>query len=85
MAYCWQSRGCDEEIWSRCPHNVPGKYSPCPIDCCFTSCDKPQHRQATVMEMLDSDADLNAPQKEQCRSCGFFLSTAPRISETVSE
>jgi len=77
--YCWQRRGCDPEMWERCPHNVAEKYSPCPIDCCYTACDKPQHRQAEIIEILDSDADLNAAQKEQCRACGFFLKTAPRI------
>ena len=33
MAQCWERRGCDEEMMSRCPHNIPGE--PCPADCRF--------------------------------------------------
>lgn len=82
MSFCWQVRGCDEEMWSRCPHNADdrGIYSPCPMDCCYTYCDKPQHEMATDINLLlDPYVDRTAAKKEQCRTCAFFLRTAPRI------
>lgn len=84
MAFCWQRRGCDEEMWSRCPHAVEDKYSPCPMDCCYTACDNPQHELATDLDLLlDPFVDRNAAQKEQCRSCVFFLTTAPKIEKVL--
>lgn len=79
-SYCWQERGCDEEMQSRCPHNSPDVYSPCPMDCCYTACDKPQHKQADPLTALDPYADRTAAQKEQCMWCEFFLKTAPKVA-----
>jgi len=73
-------RGCDPEMWERCPHAVPGVFSPCPADCCYTACDKPQHKVATDLDiLLDPNVDRRAAMKEQCMFCEFFLTTAPRI------
>ena len=41
MAQCWERRGCDEEMMSRCPHNIPGE--PCPADCRFAACTRSTH------------------------------------------
>ncbi|NTU88625.1 MAG: hypothetical protein HGA54_01775 [Actinobacteria bacterium] len=80
MAFCWEKRGCDEDMESYCPHAVPEKYSPCPADCCYTACSNPQHEIATDFGvLLDPTIDRNAVQKEQCRFCVFFLTHGPRI------
>ena len=45
MPKCWEMRGCDEEMQSYCPHNIPGE--PCPADCQFAACLRPTHAVAT--------------------------------------
>lgn len=85
MAYCWQARGCDEEMSSRCPHNVKGVFSPCPIDCCYTACENPQHEVAEPAVALASDVDRRAAAKEQCMWCTFFLKTGPRLVHSSAD
>ena len=58
MAQCWERRGCDEEMMSRCPHNIPGE--PCPADCRFAAY-TPDGR--LVCAMNDMDADTNRDRK----------------------
>ncbi|MBQ9691101.1 MAG: hypothetical protein IJV62_03230 [Eggerthellaceae bacterium] len=75
---CWDRRGCDEEMLSRCPHSVGNDY--CPAECKFATCDLPSHRQAVGLQILDNpDVDRNAAIKEQCRTCLFFIQHGPKL------
>ena len=77
---CWEIRGCDAEMMAGCPHaNNPG-YTPCPADCRFTDCLRPQHKIATdIALLLDATVNREAAIKEACRSCENFLKNGPRI------
>lgn len=80
MAFCWELRGCDEEMQSRCPHNTPGE--PCPPDCNFSACYRPTHEVAQGLAIFDNpDVDRSAPVKEICRVCTFFIKNGPVISK----
>ena len=82
MAVCWEMRGCDDEMQSRCPHNIPGE--PCPADCHFAACHRPTHKVATDMNLLlNPDRDYNASVKQVCRVCEFFLTNGPSVDETA--
>lgn len=84
MAHCWEIRGCDDEMRSRCPHAVANDN--CPPDCHFASCDRPTHVVTSNFELLfRTDIDRNANVKDICSFCEFFLSHAPAEKETVSE
>ncbi|MCL1799527.1 MAG: hypothetical protein FWG23_07310 [Eggerthellaceae bacterium] len=77
MASCWELRGCDEEMQSRCPHNIPGEA--CPADCFYTACDRPTHRlEQDLGILLNPDLDYEAAVKQVCRFCTFFLTQGPR-------
>ncbi|MBR2789201.1 MAG: hypothetical protein IKD70_01095 [Eggerthellaceae bacterium] len=76
MTFCWEMRGCDEEMQSRCPHNIPGE--PCPAECKFSACDRPSHAVVTdILELLNPDLDYDASAKEVCRTCRNFLTHGP--------
>ncbi|MEG1624319.1 MAG: hypothetical protein RR300_05610 [Raoultibacter sp.] len=76
MTHCWEMRGCDEEMMSRCPHNTPGE--PCPADCYFAACSRPTHKVATDFSLLlNPELNYNASVKEVCHFCEFFLSEGP--------
>ena len=60
MAQCWERRGCDEEMMSRCPHNTPGER--CPADCHFAACHRPTHH-VTMDPALIFRVDLD---REHC-------------------
>lgn len=78
MAHCWDLRGCDEEMQSRCPHNAPGE--PCPGDCNFAACYRPTHKVAYGLAMFDNpDVDRSVPVKEICRVCTFFIEHGPKV------
>ena len=80
MAFCWELRGCDEEMQSRCPHNVPGE--PCPSDCNFSACDRRTHQVAEGLAILDNpEVDRSAAVKEVCRACIFFIQNGPSIHD----
>lgn len=80
MSHCWEHRGCDEEMQSRCPHNRPGE--PCPPDCRFAYCTRPRHKVATDINLLLTlDVDRNAATKEACRVCEYFLTHGPSPEE----
>lgn len=73
---CWDKRGCDEEMQSRCPHNTPGEL--CPPDCHFAACLLPTHTVATDFEVLLNPAiDREVCVKEICRFCDFYLTKGP--------
>lgn len=77
MARCWETRGCDEEWMSRCPHALANDI--CPADCWNTVCERPTHVMATDPEvLLNPYIDYNAAIKETCRYCEFFLNNGPR-------
>ncbi len=76
---CWELRGCDEEMQSRCPHNIPGE--PCPAECKFSQCSRPTHDAVTdILDLLDPTLDYDASNKEVCRMCRFFIANGPRVS-----
>ncbi len=84
MAKCWELRGCDEEMQSRCPHNIPGES--CPTECNFSSCDRPTHKPVTdILDLLNPELDYDASVKEVCRMCTFFLQHGPKISESSAK
>lgn len=77
---CWNMRGCDEEMQSRCPHNTPGE--PCPADCHFAACSRQTHEVCTDFNvLLNPERDYDAATKEICRFCSFFLLNGPSMSE----
>lgn len=82
MAHCWEKRGCDEEMQSRCPHNTPGE--PCPADCHFAACVRDTHKVATDFDLLlNPELDYSASAKQICRHCEFFLKQGPALGEGV--
>lgn len=77
MPHCWELRGCDEEMQSRCPHNIPGE--PCPQDCHYAACRRPTHEFADPIDaLLNPSIDHSAAVKETCRLCTFFLEHGPK-------
>lgn len=79
MAVCWEMRGCDEEMQSRCPHNIPGE--PCPAECHYAACSRPTHKVARdITVMLNPDLNYDAAVKETCRVCEHFLTNGPDLS-----
>lgn len=79
MSHCWELRGCDAEMQSRCPHNVPGE--PCPQDCHYAACTRATHEFVDPLDALSNpDVDRRAAHKEICRMCRFFLSHGPKVS-----
>ncbi|MEF9841771.1 MAG: hypothetical protein RR955_04425 [Raoultibacter sp.] len=80
MAHCWEMRGCDEEMMSRCPHNIPGE--PCPADCHFAACSRLTHKVATDFNLLlNPELNYNASVKEICHFCEFFLTNGPLAAD----
>lgn len=79
MAKCWETRGCDDEMMSRCPHNKPA--FKCPAGCAFANCDRPTHVPSSdAMLIFDPRPDRDAAIKVQCTFCEFFLKNAPHIA-----
>jgi hypothetical protein len=79
MAKCWEVRGCDEEMMSRCPHNTPGE--PCPADCHYAACFRSTHVVATDFDLLlNPTLNYEAAIKEVCRFCENFLKNGPELS-----
>lgn len=80
MAFCWEKRGCDEEMLSRCPHNTPGER--CPADCHFAACFRETHHVSSDPALIFRvDLDRETCMKDICQFCEFFLTHAPRIKE----
>lgn len=78
MAKCWETRGCDDEMMSRCPHVNPTER--CPSRCAFAQCDRPSHAPSSDPALIfDPTVDRDAAMKEQCTFCAFFLTNGPRI------
>lgn len=78
MAKCWESRGCDDEMMSRCPHVRPTEK--CPARCTFAQCDRPSHVATSDPALVfDPWIDRNSAMKEQCTFCEFFLTNGPRL------
>lgn len=74
--FCWQMRGCDDEMQSRCPHNVPG--ATCPEDCYYSMCKRPTHQRAVGLDLLaNPDVDRSAAVRDVCRACMFFINNGP--------
>lgn len=77
---CWEMRGCDEEMMSRCPHNVPGE--PCPAECHFAACNRPTHKVCQDFTvLLNPERDYDAAVKEICRFCVHFLEHGPKVKD----
>ena len=84
MTICWEMRGCDEEMRSRCPHNIPGE--PCPAECKYAACSRPAHEPVTdILELLNPDLDYDASAKEVCRTCRNFLTHGPKLTPEARE
>lgn len=84
MALCWEMRGCDDEMQSRCPHNQPGE--PCPADCHYAACHRETHAVATDFELLlNPELDYEASVKEVCRFCEFFLTNGPAHADRTGD
>jgi hypothetical protein len=80
VAFCWEIRGCDDEMQSRCPHNTPGE--PCPADCHFAACSRDTHVVSTdVTVLLNPELDYEAAIKQICRFCEFFLKNGPQFDK----
>lgn len=78
MVVCWKTRGCDEEMQSRCPHNIPG--ATCPADCNYSLCDRPTRKVTTDLDLLfRDDIDHTECVKDTCKTCEFFLTHAPTL------
>ena len=76
---CWEQRGCDSEMQSRCPHNQPGE--PCPADCQFAACFRTAHKVATDFNIiLNPDLNYEAAVKQVCRICENFLLNGPFLT-----
>jgi hypothetical protein len=77
MAKCWEKRGCDDEMMSRCPHNNPEEK--CPSRCAFAQCDRPGHGSSSdPMLIFEPTIDRSAAVKELCTFCAFFLTNGPK-------
>lgn len=82
MGFCWETRGCDEEMQSRCPHNAPGE--PCPADCHYAACRRETHRVACDFSvLLNPDRDYESAIKQVCRFCEYFLENGPDINQGI--
>ncbi len=80
MERCWERRGCDEEMQSRCPHNTPGEA--CPADCHFAACHRKTHVVCDDFDvLLNPERDYEAAVKQVCRFCEHFLKHGPKLSE----
>lgn len=81
MTHCWQQRGCDEEMASRCPHAISSTDGLCVAGCYFANCGRPQHKHASNLDLLlDPSVDRSVAIKEPCTSCEFFLVNGPRLA-----
>jgi len=80
--HCWQQRGCDEELASRCPHAISSTDGLCVTGCYYTNCGRKQYRIATDLDiLLDPTVDRSAAIKEPCTYCEFFLLNGPRLAQ----
>ncbi|MDR0350387.1 MAG: hypothetical protein LBH64_02405 [Coriobacteriales bacterium] len=80
-ASCWQERGCDAEMASRCPHATSSADGLCVAECAYTACQRGQRKvTANFMLLLDPSVDRTAAIKENCLNCVFFLQNAPRAT-----
>lgn len=78
MAKCWEMRGCDDEMMSRCPHDNPGEK--CPARCAFAVCDRPSHVHTWDPQLIfEPSIDRREAKKETCTYCAFFLTHGPRM------
>ncbi len=78
MAKCWELRGCDEEMQSRCPHNIPNER--CPADCHFAACGRKTHVVTQNIDLLFRlDVDRSKCVKDICQFCEFFLTNGPTL------
>lgn len=84
---CWELRGCAglfglyEPMADECPHANDPHYAVCPATCTFSQCERPWHRLAGGLELLDPAVDRFQAVKEQCRTCAHFIAHGPRVGE----
>ena len=80
---CWETRGCEgpDNNFDHCPHAMlNGK---CAVDCRFAYCERPTHKQASALDILDPNVDRDAAVKEFCSMCTFFIQNGPRLADRV--
>lgn len=83
MGACWTQRGCDEEMWGRCPHAV-STWDMCPARCMFSKCDRPTHEECYDVDLLfDPAVDRMKAVKEVCTHCAHFLRHGPRVEPSA--
>jgi len=79
--YCWQKRGCDEEMASRCPFATSSADNVCSASCYYANCVLQQRSFPSNLDiLLDPTVDRSAAVKEPCTSCEFFLLNGPRLA-----
>lgn len=79
MAGCWATRGCDEELQSRCPHAIDPTEK-CPSGCFYAQCQRPTRKTTGDPELVfNPEIDRDAAAKESCTYCEFFLTKGPRL------
>lgn len=84
---CWELRGCaglfglHEPMEAECPHANDPRYAVCPATCAFSQCDRPWHKLAGGLDLLDPTVDRFQAVKEQCRGCAHFIAHGPRVGE----
>lgn len=87
VARCWELRGCAglfglyEPMERECPHATDPHYAVCPTTCTFSQCERPWHRLAQGLDLLDPTVDRFQAVKEQCRTCAHFIAHGPRVGE----
>lgn len=78
MAKCWETRGCDEEMQAGCPHAIL-ETDRCPSRCNFAMCDRSTHEVTSDPALIFATGiDRDAPVKEGCLFCAFFLTNGPK-------
>ena len=81
MSRCWESRGCDEEMQSECPHSTT-LLDRCPAKCAFVHCGLPHHeRTSDPARIFDPKVDRAAAMRETCLYCAFFIRNGPQLGD----
>jgi hypothetical protein len=82
MAKCWETRACDAEMQSRCPHDEPT--DKCPAKCAFAVCERPTHVLTWDPALIfEPTIDRRIAIKELCTYCEFFLTHGPKMPESA--
>jgi hypothetical protein len=79
MARCWEMRGCDEEMQSRCMHSTT-LHDRCPTKCAWGFCRLPQNELTTDPALVFApEPDRSKAVKDSCLHCVLFLTKGPKL------